>query len=108
MLTQLAHAAMRTKGTYLSALSHRLAAWRGKQRAIIAVARQSCGVSFTCSPARNPPANEGPTILMIGGGTTPWSDSPGGLNTSGIECNWNQWQHPWHAKLSRQPFRLRL
>ena len=37
-LTQLAHAAVRTKGTYLSALYHRLAARRGKQRAIIAVA----------------------------------------------------------------------
>src|SRR6266436_8056339 len=37
-LTQLAHAAVRTKGTYLSALYHRLAARRGKPRAIIAVA----------------------------------------------------------------------
>ena len=33
-----AHAAARTKGTYLSALYHRLAARRGKKRAIIAVA----------------------------------------------------------------------
>ena len=38
VLTQLAHAAVRTKGTYLSALYHRLAARRGKQRAIVAVA----------------------------------------------------------------------
>jgi transposase len=38
LLTQLAHAAVRTKGTYLSALYQRLAARRGKQRAIIAVA----------------------------------------------------------------------
>ena len=37
-LTQLAHAAARTKGTYLSALYQRLAARRGKKRAIIAVA----------------------------------------------------------------------
>jgi transposase len=37
-LTQLAHAAAHTKGTYLSALYHRLAARRGKKRAIIAVA----------------------------------------------------------------------
>jgi transposase len=37
-LTQLAHAAARTKGPYLSALYHRLAARRGKKRAIIAVA----------------------------------------------------------------------
>jgi transposase len=38
ILTQLAHAAVRTKGTYLSALYQRLAARRGKNRAIIAVA----------------------------------------------------------------------
>ena len=38
ILTQLAHAAVRTQGTYLSALYQRLAARRGKQRAIIAVA----------------------------------------------------------------------
>jgi transposase len=37
-LTQLAHAAVRTKGTCLSALYQRLAARRGKTRAIIAVA----------------------------------------------------------------------
>jgi transposase len=37
-LTQMAHAAARTKGTYLSALYQRLAARRGKKRAITAVA----------------------------------------------------------------------
>jgi transposase len=37
-LTPLAHAAARTKGTYLSALYQRLAARRGKKRAIMAVA----------------------------------------------------------------------
>jgi transposase len=37
-LTQMAHAATRTKGTYVSALYHRLAARREKKRAIIAVA----------------------------------------------------------------------
>jgi transposase len=37
-LTQMAHAATRTKGTYLSAFYHRLAARRGKKRAMIAVA----------------------------------------------------------------------
>jgi transposase len=37
-LTQLAHAAALTKGTYVSALSHRLAARRGTKRAIMAVA----------------------------------------------------------------------
>lgn len=38
VLTQLAHAAAHTKGTYLSALYHRLAARRGRKRAIVAVA----------------------------------------------------------------------
>jgi transposase len=38
ILTPRAHAAVRTKGTYVSALYQRLAARRGKQRAIIAVA----------------------------------------------------------------------
>jgi transposase len=38
LLTQLAHAAVRTKGTYLWALYQRLAARRGKNRAIVAVA----------------------------------------------------------------------
>ena len=37
-LTQIAHAAARTKGTYVSALYQCLAARRGKQRAIMAVA----------------------------------------------------------------------
>ncbi|MGH8068182.1 MAG: transposase [Candidatus Entotheonellia bacterium] len=37
-LTQVAHAAARTKGTYLSALYQRRAARRGKKRAIMAVA----------------------------------------------------------------------
>jgi transposase len=37
-LVQAAHAAARTKGTYLSSLFHRLAGRRGKKRAILAVA----------------------------------------------------------------------
>jgi transposase len=37
-LTQMAHAAARSKGTYLAALYQRLAARRGKKRAIMAVA----------------------------------------------------------------------
>jgi hypothetical protein len=37
-LTQLAHAAARTKGTYLSALYQRVATRRGRKRAIMAVA----------------------------------------------------------------------
>lgn len=38
ILVQAAHAASRTRGTYLSSLFHRLAARRGKKRAILAVA----------------------------------------------------------------------
>jgi transposase len=36
-LTQLAHGAVRTKGTYVSAFYRRLAARRGKRRAVLAV-----------------------------------------------------------------------
>jgi hypothetical protein len=45
IMVQCAWAAVRTKGTYLSSLYHRLAARRGKRRAIVAVA-QSMLVSF--------------------------------------------------------------
>lgn len=53
-LTQLAHAAARTKGTYLSALSYRLAARRGKKRAMMAVAH-SIVVSVFPMLSRNQP-----------------------------------------------------
>ena len=46
VLTQLAHAAARTKGTYFSALYHRLAARRGKKRAIVAVAHSMVVSAF--------------------------------------------------------------
>jgi transposase len=45
-LTQLAHAAARTKGTYLSTFYQRLAARRGKKRAIMAVARSMVVSAF--------------------------------------------------------------
>jgi transposase len=45
-LTPLAHAAARTKGTYLSALYQRLATRRGKKRAISAVAHSIVGRAF--------------------------------------------------------------
>jgi transposase len=45
-LTQMAHAAARTNGTYLSALYHRLAARRGRKRAIIAVAHSMVVSAF--------------------------------------------------------------
>jgi len=49
-LTPLAHAAALTKGTYVSALYHRLAARRGKKRAIMAVAHSIVSVPSTCAP----------------------------------------------------------
>ncbi len=54
ILTQLAHAAVRTKDTYLSALYQRLAVRRGKKRAIIAVAH-----SIMCSVFHMLSRNEG-------------------------------------------------
>jgi transposase len=45
-LTQLAHAAARSKGTYLSTLYQRLAARRGKKRAIMAVAHSMVVSAF--------------------------------------------------------------
>ena len=56
-LTPLAHAAARTKGTYVSALYHRLAARRGKKRAIIAVAH-SIVVSAFYMLSRHEPYRE--------------------------------------------------
>jgi transposase len=56
-LTQMAHAATRTKGTYVSALYHRLAARRGKKRAIIAVAH-SLVVSAFHMLSRHEPYHE--------------------------------------------------
>jgi transposase len=46
VLTQMAHAAAHTKGTYLSTLYHRLAARRGRKRAIIAVAHSMVVSTF--------------------------------------------------------------
>ena len=54
ILTQGAWAAVRNKGTYLSALYHRLAARRGKKRAIMAVAH-SLGISFYHMLSRRQP-----------------------------------------------------
>ena len=56
-LTQLAHAAARSKDTYLAALYHRLAARRGKKRAIMAVAH-SIVVSAFHMLSRNEPYQE--------------------------------------------------
>jgi transposase len=56
-LVQLAHAAPRTKRTYLAALFHRLAARRGRKRAIMAVAH-SILVSAYHRLSRNEPYHE--------------------------------------------------
>jgi transposase len=56
-LTQMAHAATRTKGTYVASLYHRLAARRGKKRAIIAVAH-SIVVSAFHMLSRHEPYHE--------------------------------------------------
>jgi len=56
-LTQLAHGAVRTKGTYVAALYRRLAARRGKRRAILAVAH-SIMVSVFHMLTRNEPYRE--------------------------------------------------
>jgi transposase len=45
-LVEAAHAASRTKGTYLSAHYHRLAARRGKKKAIVAVAHTILGIAY--------------------------------------------------------------
>jgi transposase len=56
-LTPLAHAAARTKGTSVSALSHRLAARRGKKRALMAVAH-AIVVSAFHMRSRHEPSHE--------------------------------------------------
>ncbi len=56
-LMQVAHAASRTKGTYLQALYHRVAARRGKKRALAAVAH-SIVVSASHMLKNNEPYRE--------------------------------------------------
>jgi transposase len=56
-LVQMAHAAAHTKDTYLSALYHRLAARRGKKRAMVAVAHSIVRSAFHML-ARNEPYHE--------------------------------------------------
>jgi transposase len=54
VLTQLAHAAAHTKGTYLSALYHRLAARRGRKLAIVAVAHSMVVSAFDMFERQEP------------------------------------------------------
>jgi transposase len=56
-LVHMAHAAAHTKDTYLSALSHRLAARRGKKRAMVAIAHAIVRRAFPML-SRNEPYHE--------------------------------------------------
>ena len=62
-LTQIAQAAARTKGTYLSALYQRLAARRGKKRAIIAVAHAIVVSAFHMLSRHEPYRELGPNYF---------------------------------------------
>jgi transposase len=62
-LTQMAHAAARTKGTHLSALYQRLAARRGKKRAIMAVAHAIVVSAFHMLARHEPYRELGPNYL---------------------------------------------
>ena len=53
-LTQAAHAASRTKNTYLNAQFHRLAARRGKKRAIMAVAHSILVIAYHLIKSKEP------------------------------------------------------
>lgn len=63
VLTQLAHAAAHTKGTYLSALYHRLAARRGRKRAIVAVAHSMVVSAFYMFERQEPYHELGATYV---------------------------------------------
>ena len=90
------------QGTHLSALYRHLAARRGKQRAIMAVAHSIMRSVFHML-SRNEPSRElGGTILTSGGGTTQWIGSPDGLNISGTMCPLNWRRRSWREKFSRQ------
>jgi transposase len=62
-LPQIAHAAVRTKGTYLAALYQRLAARRGKQRATTAVAHAMVVRAFPMLSRHEPYRELGPNYL---------------------------------------------
>ncbi|MGD0753207.1 MAG: IS110 family transposase, partial [Anaerolineales bacterium] len=53
-LVQAAHAAARTRNTYLSAQYHRLAGRRGKKRAIVAVAHSILVISYHIIQRKEP------------------------------------------------------
>lgn len=60
LLVEAAQAAARTKGTYLSAQYHRLAARRGRKRALVAVAHSLLVIAFHLLQRREPYRDLGP------------------------------------------------
>ena len=63
VLVQAAHAAARTKGTYLSAQCRRLSTRHGKKRAIIAVAHSMLVMAYYMIQRQDPTAKPGATFL---------------------------------------------
>ncbi len=53
-----AHGAIRTQGTYLVAQYRRLAAWRGKKRALVAVAHSILTIIYYVLKRREPIASQ--------------------------------------------------
>jgi transposase len=64
-LTQMAHAAARTKGTYVAAFYQRLAARRGKKRAMMAVAHANVVSAFHRLSRHEPCRELGPTYFEV-------------------------------------------
>jgi transposase len=83
-LTQLAHAAAHTKGTYLSALYQRLAARRGKKPAIIAVAHSIVVSAFHMLSRHERYRELGAITLTNVGANISSISSHGGLSGWGI------------------------
>jgi hypothetical protein len=72
-LTQLAHAAARTKDTYLSALYQRLTSRRARNRPSWPWPMRSSSVPFICYPATNRIRGWRPTTLMNIGVNISWT-----------------------------------
>jgi transposase len=77
-LVQAAHAAARTRGTYLSAQYRRLAARRGKKRAILAVAHSMLVMADYMIQRREPYRDAGAAFLIACSRKTPRGASSNG------------------------------
>jgi transposase len=80
--TQLAHAAARPQETYLSALSRRLGARRGKKRAIVAVAHSRVVSAFHLRPRQD--ASIGRCRLSCSRAGLKWSGTGAPLPCRGV------------------------